>query len=169
MRTVGSKYSLRRLVQTGITDAPVRQRDRFRLADCDHVVLTTRLIGWICLTSTSAHFLPVVFTSESTFCSALAIVFSEKIVNMTLPGKKHAHRYGTKKQSMRKKLQLARAAKEKGGKCDADSGGIVAPGAEPAWPHVSGDSVPAASLQEVIIRYFTVIILPINVATIIEF
>ena len=77
---------------------------------------------------------------------------------------------------MRKKLQLARAAKEKGGKCDADSGSIVAPGAEPAWPHVSGDSMPAASLpadhdesQEVIIRYFTIIILPINVAAIIEF
>ena len=99
---------------------------------------------------------------------------------MTLPDKKHAHRYGTKKQSMRKKLQLARAAKEKGGKCDAESGGIVAPGAEPAWPHghvsAIGDSVSAASLpadhdasQEVIIRYFTIIILPINVAAIIEF
>ena len=49
---------------------------------------------------------------------------------MPLLDKKPAHRFGTKKQSLRKKLQLARAAKVKGGKQDDESHRHVAPGAE---------------------------------------
>ena len=75
-RSMTSKYSVRRPRSGGNNKLLVRQRDSFKLADYDHVVLTTRLIGWTCLTSISAHFLPLVFTSESTFWSALASVFT---------------------------------------------------------------------------------------------
>lgn len=49
---------------------------------------------------------------------------------MPLPSKKQSHSFGTKKRSLRSKLQLARAAKEKVRKLDDESRHHAVPRAE---------------------------------------